>query len=418
MSSISTRAIKATSPAVQIRSMHLSTMTSSGPSPSTVTQHLAGTGQAWHDKISSEGPFPPERGRYRLYIGLFCPFAHRANLVRHLKPGLADLLPITVVKPYPKGDENGWPGWQFPSPSSNTTADSNNNNNNNTDNDNSDKEDEYPGATPDPLYGAKYLHELYFKADPAYKGRYSVPVLWDTQTHTIVNNESAELLRDLQTCFDEILPTNGDTKPETGAMSPSNNSNNNKDMNKQPWLYPPHLRTEIDAITNWMQRDLNTGVYKAGFATTQESYDAAVPAVFAALNKMEKLIARNGGPFILGREMTELDIRAYATVVRFDTVYVQHFKCNLGTIRHDYPQINNWLKNLYWNVKGFRESTDFKHIKENYTKSHAEINPRAITPMGPWPEVEGPDGYESDVGKLRIGGVKMPLVLELEEKLQ
>lgn len=318
--------------------------------------------------------------------GLFCPFAHRANLIRHLKPGLADLLPITIVKPYPKGDANGWPGWAFP-------QDTN----------------EYPGATPDPLYGAKYLHELYFKADPAYKGRYSVPMLWDTHTQTIVNNESAELLRDLQTCFDELLPAAKQDGHDATSASSSHEGG--------PWLYPVHLRAEIDAITEWMQRDLNTGVYKAGFAETQEDYDAAVPAVFAALNKLEKMIAHNGGPFILGQDMTELDVRAYATVVRFDTVYVQHFKCNLGTIRHDYPQINNWLKNLYWNVKGFKESTDFRHIKENYTKSHAGINPRAITPMGPWPEVEGPEGYERDVSKVAVGGVKMPLVLGLEEKL-
>ncbi|KAL2020515.1 hypothetical protein VTK56DRAFT_8315 [Thermocarpiscus australiensis] len=155
-----------------------------------------------------------------------------------------------------------------------------------------------------------------------------------------------------------------------------------------------------------MQRDLNTGVYKAGFTRTQEDYDKNVPVVFAALNKLKKIIHSNGGPYILGKDLTELDIRAYATVVRFDTVYVQHFKCNLGTIRQDYPQINNWLNNLYWNVKGFRETTDFKHFKENYNKSHADINPLAITPMGPWPEVE--EGYEIDVGKGHIRPLDNP----------
>lgn len=180
-------------------------------------------------------------------------------------------------------------------------------------------------------------------------------------------------------------------------------------------LYPENLRDQIDRISVWMQRDLNTGVYKAGFATTQEDYDKNVPAVFAALNKLEHIIAQHGGPYILGKDLTELDVRAYATVVRFDTVYVQHFKCNLGTIRHDYPQINNWLKNLYWTVQAFKDTTDFKHIKENYTKSHGDINPRAITPLGPWPEVE--EGYESDLSKVPTGGVKMPLVLELEKKL-
>ena len=130
-------------------------------------------------------------------------------------------------------------------------------------------------------------------------------------------------------------------------------------------LYPASLRAEIDALTTWLQRDLNTGVYKAGFAQTQSGYDAGVIPVFGALNRLEEIVAQNGGPYVLGKALTELDLRVYVTLVRFDTVYVQHFKCNLGTIRHDYPVLNNLLKNLYWNVKGFKESTDFKHIKEN-----------------------------------------------------
>ncbi|KAL2438862.1 Glutathione S-transferase omega-like 2 [Exophiala dermatitidis] len=339
------------------------------PALTTVTQHLAGTAQSWHGKITPDGPFPPQKGRYHMYIGLFCPFAHRANLVRHLK-GLTDIIDISIVKPYPKGDEKGWPGWQFPK-----------------------TDDEYPGATLDHLYGSKYMHEIYFKADPEYKGRYSVPVLWDRETETIVNNESAELLRDLQTAFNPLLPE------EYARVT----------------LYPEHLRQKIDEVADWMQRDLNTGVYKAGFAESQETYDKNVLPVFAALNRLEKMVAENGGPYILGKELTELDIRAYATLIRFDTVYVQHFKCNLGTIRHDYPQLNNYLKNLYWNVKGFKETTDFKHIKENYTKSHYDINPKAITPRGPYPDVE--DGYEPDLSKVRIGGVAMPEVVELEKKL-
>lgn len=130
-------------------------------------------------------------------------------------------------------------------------------------------------------------------------------------------------------------------------------------------LYPPPLREQIDTLSPWMQSDINTGVYKAGFAKTQEDYDEKVIMLFAALNELENLVKKNGGPYILGEKMTELDIRAYATIVRFDPVYVQHFKCNLGMIRHDYPVLNNWLKNLYWNVQGFMESTNFKHIKEN-----------------------------------------------------
>ncbi|EXJ79091.1 glutathione S-transferase [Capronia epimyces CBS 606.96] len=339
------------------------------PLPSTVAAHLSGSAQSWHGKITPDGPFPPQKGRYHLYIGLFCPFAHRVNLVRHLK-GLTELIDVSVVKPYPKGDETGWPGWQFPKTN-----------------------DEYAGATVDRLFGSKCMHEVYFKADPEYKGRYSVPVLWDRETGTIVNNESAELLRDLQTAFNPLLPA------EDARVT----------------LYPEHLRQQIDEVSEWMQRELNTGVYKAGFAHSQEAYDKNVLPVFAALNKLEKMVAENGGPYILGDCLTELDIRAYATLIRFDTVYVQHFKCNLGTVRHDYPQLNNYLKHLYWNVEGFQETTDLKHIKENYTKSHHDINPQAITPRGPYPDVE--EGYEPDLSRVPVGGVAMPEVLELEKQL-
>lgn len=257
---------------------------------------------------------------YWYIAGLFCPFAHRVNLVRHLK-GLQDIISMSVVKPYPKG-ENGWPGWIFPV---SDTA--------------------YPNATVDHLYGSEYLHDVYFKCDPNYKGRYSVPVLWDKETQSIVNNESAEILRWLPTAFESIAPS--------GLP--------NQDMD----LYPEAKRKEIDELSEWMQSEINAGVYKAGFAPDQETYDKNVPILFRALNKLEKMIASNGGPFILGKQMTELDIRAYPTIVRFDTIYVQHFKCNLGTIRHNYPVINNWLKHLYWDIPGFKETTDFKHIKEN-----------------------------------------------------
>ncbi|OCK79955.1 glutathione S-transferase [Lepidopterella palustris CBS 459.81] len=338
-------------------------------STQTAPIHKVGTADGWHGVIKPDGEFPPEKGRYHLYIGLFCPFAHRANLVRYIK-GLTDIIDISIVKPYPKGDDKGWPGWTFPKTN-----------------------DEYPNATVDKLFGSEYLHELYFKADKEYKGRYSVPLLWDKKTGTIVNNESAELLRWLPTAFNSLIPE------ELASID----------------LYPESLRSEIDSISEWVQRDLNTGVYKAGFAITQEGYDEGIIPVFGALNKLEELVAKNGGPFILGKTMTELDIRAYTTMVRFDTVYVQHFKCNLGTIRHDYPVLNNWLKNMYWNVRGCKESTDFKHIKENYTKSHRDINPHAITPMGPYPNVE--EDVEKDLSKLRVGSVNLPAVLEYESKL-
>ena len=241
------------------------------------------------------------------------------NLIRHLK-GLTDVIDISIVKPYPKGDDKGWPGWRFAS-----------------------SEDPYEGATGDKLFGSKYLHEVYFKDKRDYEGRYSVPLLWDTKTNRIVGNESLEILRNFNTGWNSILP---------------------EDCKKRDF-YPERLRKEIDEIGQWMQTDLNSGVYKAGFAPDQATYDKNVIPVFRALNRLEELLQKNGGPYVLGSELTELDLRLYPTLIRFDTVYVQHFKCNLGTIRHNYPLLNEWLKNLYWNVPGFKESTDFRHIKEN-----------------------------------------------------
>lgn len=322
-----------------------------------------------------------------MYIGLFCPFAHRANLVRHLK-GLQDAIPISIVRAYPKGDENGWPGWRFPK-----------------------DDNEYPGATTDRLFGSEYLHQVYFRADPEYKGRYTVPALWDTKTNTMVNNESTDLLRNLQNAFDDVLIEEG------------------KSREASLHFYPEHLRSKIDSICEWMQTHLNTGVYKAGFAPDQETYDKNVVPVFAALNKLEKIVKEHGGPFALGAELTEVDIRLYPTLIRFDTVYVQHFKCNLGTIRHDYPVLNNYMRGLYWGeneivlsdgsrqrITAFGPTTvDFKHIKENYTKSHYDVNPKAITPRGPWPDVE--KGFERLWSKLVVGGIDMPEVVELERQL-
>ncbi|KAF5873215.1 putative glutathione s-transferase protein [Botrytis fragariae] len=313
----------------------------------------------WHGRIEVGGEFPPETDRYHLYIGLFCPFAHRVNLIRHLK-GLTSILPISIVKPYPKGDDKGWPGWKFAT-----------------------ETDPYPGATGDHLFRSKYLHQVYFRSQRDYKGRFSVPVLWDKKTNQIVCNESLEILRNLNTGFDSILD----------------------DEYKILDFYPENLAVEIDEMGEWMQNEINTGVYKAGFAPNQETYDKNVVPLFKALNRMEEIIKNNGGPYVLGSEMTELDLRLYPTICRFDAAYVQHFKCNLGTIRHDYPVLNAWLKHLYWEVKGFKESTNFKHIKENYTKSHADINPKAITPMGPIPNIER--GVDDDWSKLVAGRVEL-----------
>jgi putative glutathione S-transferase len=234
--------------------------------------------------------------------------------------GLTTIIDISIVKPYPKGDDKGWPGWKFPG-----------------------DDDPYEGSTPDQVLGSKYMHEIYYKEKKDYEGRYSVPVLWDKKTNQIVNNESLEILRNLNTGFNSILP----------------------DEYRKLDFYPGSLRGSIDELGALMQTDLNTGVYKAGFAPDQATYDKNVVPVFKSLNEWEDLLAKTSGPYLLGSELTELDLRLYPTLIRFDTVYVQHFKCNLGTIRHDYPLLNEWLKNLYWNVPGFKETTNFRHIKEN-----------------------------------------------------
>ena len=168
-----------------------------------------------------------------------------------------------------------------------------------------------------------------------------MPVLWDKKTETIVNNESAEILRWLPNAFDSITP------PSTLD------------------LYPTDLRPKIDTIEEWVQANFNAGVYKAGFAPDQAAYDKAIIPIFGALNKLEELIHTNGGPFIFGKRLTELDVRVFATAVRFDLVYYLHFKANLGSIRHDYPVLNAWLRNVYWGVRGFKESTNVTHIKDN-----------------------------------------------------
>jgi len=194
------------------------------------------------------------------------------------------------------------------------------------------------------------------------------------------------------------------------------------------------LRAQREAISVWRLPEY-TLTFFIYVAPDQETYDQYVIPVFAALNTLEQIIHNNGGPYILGKHLTELDIRAYATVVRFDTVYEYHFKCNLGTIRHNYPNINAWLKNLYWNHSAFKNSTNFKHIKENvssclclhnqrligfqYTKSHGDINPKAITPLGPYPSVEELEvGFQTDFSKLLLGGVGFPSVVEAANKLQ
>lgn len=289
----------------------------------------------FRDAISKEpgAKFAPEKGRYHLYVSYACPWAHRTLIVRELK-GLQDFISVNVVHWLLKSE-----GWKF--------------------------EPSVPGATEDEVNGAKHIMDLYKKANPDYSARATVPLLWDKKLGTAVSNESADILRFLGSEFNDVV----DPKY--------------KDLD----LYPKDLRDKIDEANQWIYDGLNNGVYKSGFATTQEAYDQNVVKVFESLDRVEKLLKDNGGPYLFGDRLTETDIRLFTTIIRFDPVYHQHFKCNFTTIRDGYPHIHKWLRNLYWNHEAFRNTTDFDHIKYHYTKSHTNINPYGITPAGPVPNI-------------------------------
>ena len=264
--------------------------------------------------------FPAEPGRYRLYVSLACPWAHRTLIVRALK-GLADMIPVSVVH-WHMGEQ----GWSF---------------------------EPGPGVVPDPD-GARYLHEIYTRADPAITSRVTVPVLWDTQRRTIVSNESADIIRMFNTAFDALGATPGD-------------------------FYPQALRPGIDALNDRIYDTVNNGVYKAGFATTQAAYEAAVVPLFDTLDWLEAKLARRR--FLCGDTFTEADIRLFTTLVRFDAVYVGHFKCNIRRLA-DYPNLWGYARDIYaW--PGIRGTVDFQHIKRHYYMSHPTINPSGIVPAGP-----------------------------------
>jgi glutathionyl-hydroquinone reductase len=211
-----------------------------------------------------------------------------------------------------------------------------------------------PDATPDPEHaGFTHLSSIYRETEPGYAGRFTVPVLYDAKKHVVVNNESADIVRMLGgALFDSLPGVKGDVQ-----------------------LVPEALREGIDGANAWIYDGLNNGVYKAGFATSQAAYDRAVAGVFDTLDRVEGVLANHGAPFFFGDRLTETDVRLFTTVVRFDPVYVQHFKCNLRDIRSGYPFVHRWLRRLYWDVPGFRETTQFEHIKWHYTKSHRQINP-------------------------------------------
>ncbi|MEO1182762.1 MAG: glutathione S-transferase family protein, partial [Cyanobacteria bacterium J06636_28] len=225
------------------------------------------------------------------------------------------------------------------------------------------------GVIADPIVNAQYLHEIYTHADPHYTGRVTVPILWDKQTQTIVNNESSEIIRMFNSAFDGVGANPGD-------------------------YYPESLRTEIDALNERIYNTVNNGVYKSGFATTQEAYEEAVSPLFETLDFLEERLSRQR--YLMGNQLTEADWRLFTTLVRFDQVYVGHFKCNIRRLV-DYPNLWSYVRDLY-QTPGVAETVDFKHIKNHYYQSHTTINPTGIVPVGPEVDFTKPHAREVSVG--------------------
>ena len=280
----------------------------------------------WVTADGSAGPtgvggFKAEANRYHLYVSLACPWAHRTTIYRKLK-SLEDMISLSVVHPF-MGDK----GWTFA---------------------------EGAGVIADPIVNASYLYEVYVAAKPDYTGRVTVPILWDKKTNTIVSNESSEIIRMLNSAFDEVGAT---------------------DVN----FLPKALLAEIDTINEFVYSAVNNGVYKAGFATTEAAYKEAVVMLFDALDTLEARLADQR--YLLGDTITEADWRLFTTLVRFDAVYVGHFKCNIRRIV-DYPNLWGYLRDLY-QVPGIVETVNIEHIKAHYYTSHANINPTRIIPVGP-----------------------------------
>jgi len=235
-------------------------------------------------------------------------------------------------------------------------------------------------VTPDPLHpDFTHLRDVYFSVDENYEGRFTVPTLYDKKKKTIVNNESSEIIRMFYTAFDDLLP----------------------EKYKNVDLFPKDLQAQIEETNKWTYDDINNGVYRSGFATTQQAYENAVIQLFKSLDRVEEHLASTEGPYYFGKEITEADVRLYTTIVRFDAVYHQHFKCNIREIRSGYPAIHKWVRNLYWNVPAFGSTTQFEHIKKHYTKSHKQINQFSITPVGPIPDILGLDDEVVAVKALR-----------------
>jgi glutathionyl-hydroquinone reductase len=277
--------------------------------------------RSWVTEDGSPGPtgergFPAARGRYHLYVALSCPWAHRTVIFRRLK-ALEDVVSISVVEPIQRDN-----GWEF--------------------------------ANPDSANGKQTLAEIYLIADAHFTGRVTVPTLWDKERRTIVNNESAEIIRMFNSAFDAFTPMKTD-------------------------YYPEELRAEIDRINTRVYENINNGVYRAGFATAQEAYNEAFRGVFALLDEIEQRLARQR--YLVGSRLTEADWRLFTTLIRFDAVYYSHFKCNLRRII-DYSNLSNYLRDLY-QVPGVAETVNMDHIKRHYYGSQRKVNPTRIVPLGP-----------------------------------
>lgn len=270
---------------------------------------------------TGSGGFQAEIGRYHLYVAFICPWASRTLMARELK-GLQNVIGVTVVDPRLTDQ-----GWQFGA---------------------------YPGADEDALNGARYLHELYTLADAAISGRATVPILWDKNTATIVNNESADILRMLNSAFSGIV-------------------------NQGPDLYPDDLAKDIDTLNTYLYTDLNNGVYQAGFASSQEAYEEAYGKVFAALDKMESRLA-DGRTYLFDERLTETDVRLFVTLVRFDAAYHGLFKCNRNTLR-DMPYLRAYMRRILA-LEGIADTVNLDHIKAGYYSIKA-LNPTGIVPTGP-----------------------------------
>jgi putative glutathione S-transferase len=290
---------------------------------------------------TGEGGFKAQKGRYHLYVALICPGASRTLIARKLK-GLEDIVSVSVVEPV-LGDS----GWGF---------------------------GDYPGSDRDPLHDARYMHELYTRADPDYTGRATVPVLWDKQTDTMVNNESADIVRMFNSGFRDLADNTVD-------------------------LYPEPLRGAIDALNDAIYPALNNGVYRTGFASTQVAYEEAFRDVFGMLDALEARLDRTG-PFLTGEALTEADIRLFVTLVRFDAAYFGLFKCNLRRIS-DYPALSAYLTHML-TVPGVRQTVSIDHIKRGYYSIKA-LNPTMIVPVGP--DLPGLDEVEVRLGELPGGRV-------------